>query len=832
MPTTNQLFEEEQTLFADVILPVPIPRMFTYRVPRVMVPTIKKGARVIVEFGKNRVVTAIVGNLHPKPPEKYQAKYILELLDNEPLVTPSQLWLFEWIADYYMCNIGEVMNVALPSGLKVTSQSRIQPNPDFDRPELLDEKEIEFLEILKNQVSLTYDDATKFAGEGNINKFIKTLVDKRAILLYEEVKEKYQPKIVKKVRLAAHLENSEAIMSLVDSLAKSVKQQNVLLEYLRFVPLHELAFKNRFGIEKSKFSQGSTSDSALKTLIDKGILEQNEVVISRFEEDLLHQPQSITLSSAQQAASDAIMNQFAERDIVLLHGVTGSGKTEVYIDLIQKVLDSGSQVLYLLPEIALTTQIVLRLKRVFGDKMGVYHSKFSDNERVEVWKGVLEGKFQFVVGVRSAIFLPLENLGLVIVDEEHETSYKQFDPAPRYHARDVSIMIALRQKAKVVLGSATPSMESYYMVQRGRYGLVELNQRYGDAQLPSIELIDLKAERKNKTMRNDFSSKLLQAIEQNMKAGEQTIIFQNRRGYSPYINCQECNWIGECEQCAVSLTYHMGTKELVCHYCGHREPQPRICPTCGSPKLRTMGVGTEKIEDELTLFFPESRILRMDLDTTRTKNAYQQIIGEFEQGNVDILVGTQMISKGLDFDQVSLVGIFNADLMIHFPDFRASERAFQMLTQVSGRAGRRQKRGRVLIQTASPNHPLLKKIMDNDYHAFFDDEIIEREAHRYPPFTRVIKITTKHPEQAISLKAAETLAKDLTSRLGSERVLGPERAMVERIRNKFLFEIWLKLEKDKLNIKAAKDLLRERIDELITTKEFKLVNVVVDVDAI
>jgi primosomal protein N' (replication factor Y) len=825
-------FEEEITHFADVILPVPIPKLFTYRIPRIMDDVIRVGARVIVQFGRNRVVTAVVGKIHKTPPEKYQAKYLLELLDNEPLVTATQLWLFGWIADYYLCNIGEVMNIALPSGLKVSSQSRIQPNPDFDRKEILSDDEQKFMNLLEEQVSMTYDDAAKIMTEVNVNAFIKSLIDKQAIILYEEVKEKYQPKRVKKIRLAPGFDNVEAVSKLIDDLTKSAKQQEIILEYLRHVPIQQLAHRNKEGISKSLFAKADTSDSSLKTLIKNEILEQNEIIVSRFDEEDSEDLKQIELTSIQQGASESIMEQFAEKDIVLLHGITGSGKTEVYVDIIHKVLDSGSQVLFLLPEIALTTQIVLRLKRIFGNKMGVYHSKFSDNERVEVWKGVVEGRYQFVVGVRSAVFLPMENLGLIIVDEEHETSYKQFDPAPRYHARDVAIMIALRQKAKVLLGSATPSMESYYMAQRGRYGLVELNQRYGNAQLPKIELVDLKKERKDKTMKNDFSSGLLNAISENINKKEQTIVFQNRRGYSPYMNCMECNWIGQCDQCAVSLTYHMGSRQLICHYCGYHEPEPRLCPVCNSPRLRTMGVGTEKIEDKLNEFFPQAKTLRMDLDTTRTKNAYQQLIGEFQKGEVDILVGTQMISKGLDFGKVSLVGIFDADRMIHFPDFRASERAFQMLTQVSGRAGRRDTPGRVLIQTASPEHPLLKMVIENDYHTFFETEIKERQRYNYPPFTRVIKITTKHTEKAVSLQAAEELARQLTQQMGSERVLGPERAMVERIRNKYLFEVWLKLEKDKLNIKAAKDLVKEKAENLATDKRFKTVRVVINVDAL
>ncbi len=824
--------QEEITRFADVILPVPIPQLFTYRIPRIMNDSIRIGARVIVQFGKGRIMTAVVGKIHHKPPEKYQAKYLIELLDNEPLVTPSQLWLFDWVADYYLCNVGEVMNMALPSGLKVSSQSRIQVNPEFDRLEILSTQEQEFLTVLEEQVSMTYDDATKIMTEGNVNSFIKSLIDKHAIILYEEVKEKYQPKRVKKIRLAAAYADADAVGILLDELSKTPKQQDVILAYLRHVPIQQLLDKNKVGISKSLLGEAATSESSLRTLIKNGILEQNEVIVSRFEEQETGSLQQIVLTADQQRASDQIMEHFGAREIVLLHGITGSGKTEVYVDIIHKVLGSGSQVLFLLPEIALTTQIVLRLKRIFGDKMGVYHSKFSDNERVEVWKGVVEGRYQFVVGVRSAVFLPMDNLGLIIVDEEHETSYKQFDPAPRYHARDVAIMIALRQKAKVLLGSATPSMESYHLVKRGRYGLVELTKRYGDAQLPKIDLIDIKKERKEKTMKHDFSSELLNAIAGNIAKNEQTIIFQNRRGYAPYMNCMECNWIGECEQCAVSLTFHMGNRQLICHYCGYHEPEPKVCPVCKSPKLRTMGVGTEKIEDDLNEFFPQAKTLRMDLDTTRTKNAYQQLIGEFEQGGVDILVGTQMISKGLDFGKVSLVGIFNADRMIHYPDFRSAERAFQMLLQVSGRAGRRDTPGRVLIQTASPEHPILKMVIEHDYHSFFESEIAERKRYNYPPFTRVIKITTKHPDRVTALQAAEELARQLAQHMGSERILGPERAMVERIRNKFLFEIWLKLEKDKLNIKAAKEVVKEKVGDLATSKKFKSVQVIINVDAL
>lgn len=823
---------DETTLFADVILPIPLPRLFSYRVPRIMAKSIKLGARVIVQFGKNRIVTAIVGKIHETAPEKYQAKYILELLDDEPIVTKLQLELFQWMADYYMCSIGEVMNVALPSGLKVSSQSRIQFNPEFEHYDLLSEQETKVLEEIKNHQSLTYDELSKIVGEASVTHLIKALVSKRAIIIFEEVKEKYKPKILRKVRLKTELCGSVEIENLLTSLSKSPKQQEIILEYLRQVPIFQFPEKNKTGLEKTYFSQGETSDSALDTLLKKGILQPFDVVVSRFEENPLSADlQEITLSQHQEKAVGEIMTHFESKDIVLLHGITGSGKTEVYIDLINKVLDGGSQVLFLLPEIALTTQIVTRLRKVFGDKLGIYHSKFSDNERVEVWRGIIEGRFQFVVGVRSSIFLPFDNLGLIIIDEEHETSYKQYDPAPRYHARDAAMMIAYRQSAKVLLGSATPSMESFFQAKNGKYGLVSMTERFGDAQLPDFQLVDMKAERKAKTLKEDFSSVLHQRIKHNLDNKEQVILFQNRRGYSPYMNCQDCNWIGQCDHCAVSLTYHMGSNELRCHYCGYKEAMPRVCPSCGSAKIKTIGYGTEKIEDDVKAIFPAATVLRMDLDTTRSKNAYQQIIAEFETGNTDILVGTQMISKGLDFDRVSLVGIFDADRIIHFPDFRAAERAFQLITQVSGRAGRRGKQGLVIVQTGNPNQPILTKIVSNDYEGFYEEEILERQSYHYPPFMRLISLTVKHEDQRIAEKAAIALAEKITVKLSKERVLGPERALISKIRNQFLFDIMIKLEREGFNIKAAKAFIREQIEEIQLTKAFKGVHVVADVDA-
>ncbi len=826
------MFEDQETLFADLILPVPIPRLFTYRVPRAMSGLITVGARVIVQFGRSRVTTAVVSNIHTHPPAGYQAKYILELLDDQPLVTSYQLKLFEWIAGYYLCNIGEVLNVALPSGLKITSQSRIQFNPDFDYDQLLTLEEQFLLEEIKKRDSLNYDELAFLTDQKNVTALIKSLTAKRAVIIFEEVQEKYKPKILRKVRLTEAAKGD--VISLIRSLDKQVKQQEVLLKYLSYIPVQNNPELNSKGLEKAVFAKDEmVSDAALQSLLKKGIFEQFEVTVSRFDEIPDIPTKEILLTDAQKKASGEILSHFESRDVVLLHGITGSGKTEVYIHLIQQALEAGSQVLYLLPEIALTTQIVARLKKVFGDKMGIYHSKFSDNERVEVWKSVVEGKFRFIVGVRSAVFLPFSLLGLIVVDEEHETSYKQYDPAPRYNARDVAIVMAGFHQAKVLLGSATPSMESYYQAVKGQYGLVEMHQRYGNASLPEFVLVDVKAERKMRKMREEFSSVLYDHLDHNLKVGDQSILFQNRRGYSPYLRCEECDWTAECFNCAVSLTYHMRAGEVRCHYCGHKEEVPKTCPHCGSAKVRTVGYGTEKLEDQLQVFFPEARIQRMDLDTTRAKNAYQQIINDFENGQIDILVGTQMISKGLDFGNVSVVGIMDADRMIHFPEFRATERAFQMLSQVSGRAGRRAERpGKVLIQTVNTAQPILRKVIEGDYTGMYNEEIIERRNYNYPPFSRLIKLTVKHQDVAMAERAAILLADLLTNQLGKSRVLGPEPPLVERVRNQFLFDILIKLEREKINFRAVKNLIREKVLDILTDKKLKNVSVVIDVDCL
>ncbi len=826
------LFEEEITLFADVILPVPVPRLFTYRISREMAPDIAAGARVVVQFGKGRVLTAVVVNIHDTPPLAYNARYILELLDQKPLITPQQLELFKWMSEYYMCAIGEVMNVALPSGLKISNQSKVQINPDFDYPELLTPEETFLVDEIRKHGMLTYEEIGRITEKKNITGLIKSLIGKRAVIIFEEIKEKYQPKTVAKIKLTDTYADPSVLEQLVNSLEKTPKQLDVILRYLSYIPVFNNPGLNVKGLEKSVFTQSSSlSGSALTTLIKKGVFEQFEVRVSRIADAASENLQEIKLSTGQQKASEEIHHLFREKSVVLLHGITGSGKTEVFIDLIAQALKSDVQVLYLLPEIALTTQIVSRLQKVFGNRMGIYHSRFSDNERVEVWKGVVEGRFQFVIGVRSAVFLPFDNLGLIIVDEEHENSYKQFDPAPRYNARDVAVMLGFMHKAKVLLGSATPSLESYYNAQSGQYGLVSMTERYGEASLPEFVIIDMKKERKQKTLKEEFSSVLLEAIRTNLKNGEQSILFQNRRGYAPWLQCEDCDWISECLNCDVTLTYHMREAELRCHYCGHRETIPRTCPHCGSARVKTMGYGTERIESQLELLVPEARIQRMDLDTTRSKNAYTDIIRNFEENKTDVLVGTQMVTKGLDFDNVSMVGIFDVDRLINFPEFRATEKAFQLLTQVSGRAGRRAKtRGRVLIQTSNPGHELLQWVIAGDYQTMYRSEIVERANFGYPPYTRLIKLTVRHEDASVALESARALADILTEQLGKTRVLGPEAPLVDRVRNRFLFDILIKLEREKVNFRAVKSLIQESINEILADKTKKHIQIIADVD--
>ena len=826
-------FDPTETLFAEFVLPVPIPKLFTYRVPSIYNEKIKVGQRAIVQFGQKKILTGIIAHLHNQPPKDYEAKYILELLDEQEVIYSQQFKLYQWIADYYMCTLGEVMNAALPSGLKLSSESMVQLNPSFDIDTWdltkFSEKEHILIQQLQSN-ALSYSDIAKLLGVKNIYSLLKTLAAKEAILIFEQVKEKFKPKTEKHFRLTkSHISNKN-LEELFKLLAAKPKQEAVMLKYLQEVPLFSHPELNHQGLAKNKLLDTEISESSINTLVKNKILEEFDVIVPRFGfPDNVHE-HPLLLSEKQEEVRNKILTSFENQGVALLHGVTGSGKTEIYIDLIRKALESGAQVLYLLPEIALTTQIVHRLKKMFGSEMGVYHSKFSDNERVEVWNGVLTGKFKFVVGVRSSIFLPFDNLGLIIVDEEHDSSYKQHDPSPRYHARDVAMVMAQHHHAKVLLGSATPSLESFYQTQQNKYGLATLTERFGSAQLPDILFADLAKERQRKMNKGEFSFYLLNEIKETISKKEQVILFQNRRGYSPMIQCEDCGWVPKCINCSVSLTYHQYRHAMICHYCGYREEMPKQCPTCTSARLKTLGYGTEKLEEELKLHFPDSHIQRMDLDTTRSKSGYENIIEGFESGETDILVGTQMVTKGLDFDNVSLVGVFDADRMMHFPDFRSYERAFQLITQVSGRSGRREKKGKVIIQTSDPNHPLFSFIIEHNVNGFLQEQLDDRRIHLYPPYSRLIEITIKHVAKNICLDVSEKFTETIRAKLKGIIILGPGEPMVSKIRNEFLMTVLIKVPRDQGKFGDLKYFIQQTAQNLIQLKEYRNSKIVFDVD--
>ncbi len=807
--------------------------MFTYKIPGNLSEEIGIGFRVIVQFGKKKVLTGIIGKVHQKPPVAYEAKPILDILDNHATVNPLQIRFWAWMAEYYCCHIGEVMNAALPSGLKLSSESKIQINPTYDSdtsPYPLDDREELLLQALANKEEMSYEDCEAVLGIKSIHGIIKSLVIKEAILVFEQVKEKYSPKVEFRIRLVKEYVLDKSLLeTLFNEIASKPKQEEILLKYLQEIPVYKKPELNQKGLDKKVFTDAGLSVSSLKTLIKNGILEEYKIIISRFEE-MEGSEEEIVLSPQQLTAQQEIKTQFEEKNTVLLHGITGSGKTELYITLIKEAMEGGSQVLLLLPEIALTTHMVGRLRQVFGSKMGVYHSKYSDNERVEVWNGVLSGKLSFVIGVRSSIFLPFDSLGLVIVDEEHESSYKQYDPAPRFQARDAAIMLSWIHQAKTLLGSATPSFESYYNSRMKKYGYVALDIRYGEAQLPEYQLADMLVDKKKNLLKLEFTRLLREKIQEALKNQEQVLIFQNRRGYAPYISCEDCGWIPECEHCDVSLTYHQFGEEMRCHYCGFKEKVPHACPACGGNKLSAVGLGTERIEESLSLLFPEARIARMDLDTTRSKYGYQRLLEDFGGGNVDILVGTQMITKGLDFDRVTVVGIMDADRILYFPDFRAGERAFQQITQVAGRAGRRDKRGTVIIQTRKPEQAIFGQIMSGDYKNFYVQEMGERQRFFYPPFVKIIKVTTRHKD----FKTAERAARNLHNLMAEIQVkkilLGPEKGLVGKIKNQYIFESIAKLDKAGNAQAHFKLELQHLMEELQTHKEFRGVRFVVDVD--
>ncbi|MCB2221892.1 MAG: primosomal protein N' [Bacteroidetes bacterium] len=830
---------ERKTLFADVILPLPVKGSFTYRVPYEMNDSIERWRRVVVQFGKKKIYTAIVVNIHETPPKGYMVKYILSLLDEKPVMNEIQFRFWQWISNYYMCETGEVMNVAIPSALKLASETRITLDPSFDRNlEGLNEKEYLITEALDIQKKLTLTEVENIIEQKKVIPVIKGLIEKKVVILEEELQHRYKPRSETFISLRASFRNEATLQQLFTELEKrAFRQLEVLMAWISMSGFESGTTKK---ISKTQLlARVKNGTSALNALIDKGVFETNKQTVSRLETfEAEAQPDEIELSLDQAYALQEIRSGLDQSSVVLFHGVTSSGKTEIYIQLIHEMLKKGKQVLYLLPEIALTTQIINRLRKYFGDKVGVYHSKHNEQERVEIWKSVQNAglksdkveKYQVILGPRSAIFLPFSNLGLIIVDEEHDHSYKQFDPAPRYLARDAAIYLASLHKAKTLLGTATPSIESYFNAKTGKYALVELDKRYGDILLPEIFTADVKQETRYKTMKAHFSNLLMEHITAALEKKEQVILFQNRRGFSLRLMCDTCNWMPECKNCDVTLIYHKHNNQLKCHYCGYSRKVPERCDSCGSTHLTMKGFGTEKIEDDLSIIFPDARIKRMDLDTTRSKFAYQTIINDFENRRIDILVGTQMVTKGLDFDNVSVVGIMNADNMISFPDFRSYERSFQQMAQVSGRAGRKTRQGKVIIQTWNPYQTVIQDVIRNDYQAMYNSQILERRNFKYPPFYRLINLSLKHRDARKLNDGARELAILLREALG-KRVLGPEYPLVARIKNLYIKNILIKLERDE-NLSDNKILIQKIIDQFRGEAIYKSIRVQIDVDPV
>ncbi|MFT6210735.1 MAG: primosomal protein N' (replication factor Y) [Bacteroidia bacterium] len=814
--------------FVEVILPLPLAGTFTYRVPRTLEEEVQVGKRVTVPFGRRKLYTGIIHQIHDRPPTNYQAKYIDDLLDDEPVIFDEQLAFWDWMRQYYMCHLGDVMNAAIPSGLKLSSASRLTIHPDYDGTmEDLEPEEMDILEALQNTDFLTMDDLSTLVRKTHIHRIIRLMSDKRIVVQYEELQHKFKPKKEIIYRLAEWLEDKEKLEEIFDTLNRAPKQLETLMQFLQC----SRTSKEK-GIVKRQILVGDhgVSDAAVNALIKKEVLIKEEIEAARLIDKSSWAKHGIVLTENQDKAFDQVSHALVDKDAVLLHGITGSGKTEIYIQLIQEHLANGNQVLYMLPEIALTTQIIHRLQEHFGEKVGIYHSKISDNERVEVWKKQLTDEpYQIILGARSSLFLPFKKLGFVIIDEEHEHTFKQHDPAPRYHARDAAAFLCKQAGAKLLLGSATPSIEAYYNGKRDKIGLVHLNERYGGIQLPHVELCDLNVERKAESMKGPFSSQLLQRITETLGRNQQVIIFQNRRGYSSFLQCNNCGWVPDCINCDISLTYHKYSQDVRCHYCGHGDKAPQICPQCKSTYIKTKGFGTEQIEEELSLHFPEAAVARMDLDTTRGKHSYARIISAFEENRVQILVGTQMVTKGLDFDHVGLVGILNADALLNYPDFRAFERAYQLMAQVSGRAGRKGRRGLVVVQTSDPQHFIIEQVVRNDYQGMYETELAQRKQFRYPPFIRMITITIKHRDRDVVDRAADVLANALQN-VPDKLLLGPEYPLVQRIRNKYNKQIILKMGGQ--NIKERKERIFEIIREIHSIKEFRSVFFQPDVDPI
>ena len=809
--------------FVEVILPLPLPKLYTYRINEDEAHFLQTGMRVAVSFGKSKVYTALVHKVHTNEPT-YETKDIEYILDETPIVTPNQITHWQWIADYYMCTLGEVIKSALPSAFLLESETIIEIAEKDLNPYLFSDDEFQVYEALHYKTALKGSEVSKIIPKKKTLKVIKSLVEKGAARISERIFEKYVPKLVKFIRLAKDYQSQEGLQKALE-LLKGEKQKKLIMAYFNHINREVLPLKVENLLEEAK-----VSNAVLKSVVEKGILEiyylQKDRVSFAGSEILAKK----TLNNIQNEALYQVQQQFQTKNTVLLQGVTASGKTEIYIELIDQYLKEGKQVLYLLPEIALTIHLINRLKKHFGKNLSVYHSKYNTNERVEVWNNVLNNcsKAQLVVGVRSSVYLPFKDLGLVVIDEEHDSSYRQFDPAPRLQARDSAIMLANIFKAKTLLGTATPSIESMHNVKVGKYGFVYLSKRYTNFLPPIIELIDIKDKQHRKRMNGHFSDILIEEMTNTLSQGKQVLLFQNRRGYAPIVQCMHCGTVPQCPHCDVSLTFHHSSNQLRCHYCGYAIPMPKTCIACGSVDLKTKGFGTEQISKELEILFPQVAIDRMDQDTTNGKYGYEKILAKFEQQETQILVGTQMISKGLDFENIGLVGVMNADALIHSPDYRAYERSFQLLLQVSGRAGRSAQRGKVLIQTYNPQHPVIQQVLQSDFKGMYQSQIEERQSFSYPPFVQMIKITLKHTNFNRTNEGAEWFANALKEAFASKKgieILGPEFPLISRIRNEYMKDVLVKVKPSELSIHHTKEQIKRIETSFQSISNFRAIRV-------
>ena len=809
--------------FVEVILPLPLPKLYTYRINEDEAHFLQMGMRVAVSFGKSKVYTALVHKVHTNEPT-YETKDIEYILDETPIVTPEQITHWQWIADYYMCTLGEVIKSALPSAFLLESETIIEIAEKDLNSNLFSDDEFQVYEALHYKTALKGSEVSKIISKKKTLKVIKSLVEKGAARISERIFEKYVPKLVKFIRLAEAYQSQEGLQKALE-LLKGEKQKKLIMAYFNYINREVLPLKVEKLLEEAK-----VSNAVLKSVVEKGILEiyylQKDRVSFADSEVLAKK----TLNNIQNEALYQVQQQFQTKNTVLLQGVTASGKTEIYIELIDQYLKEGKQVLYLLPEIALTIHLINRLKKHFGKNLSVYHSKYNTNERVEVWNNVLNNcsKAQLVVGVRSSVYLPFKDLGLVVIDEEHDSSYRQFDPAPRLQARDSAIMLANLFKAKTLLGTATPSIESMHNVKVGKYGFVYLSKRYANFLPPTIELIDIKDKQHRKRMNGHFSDILIEEMTNTLSQGKQVLLFQNRRGYAPIVQCMHCGTIPQCPHCDVSLTFHHSSNQLRCHYCGYAIPMPKTCIACGSVDLKTKGFGTEQISKELEILFPQVAIDRMDQDTTNGKYGYEKILAKFEQQETQILVGTQMISKGLDFENIGLVGVMNADALIHSPDYRAYERSFQLLLQVSGRAGRSAQQGKVLIQTYNPQHPVIQQVLQNDFKGMYQNQIEERQSFSYPPFVQMIKITLKNSNFNRTNEGAEWFANALKEAFASKKgieILGPEFPLISRIRNEYMKDVLVKVKPSELSIHHTKEQIKRIETSFQSISNFRAIRV-------